>query len=111
MKTSARQRHMYAERLRRFYPSELVPNVRESKNIRSAIQCTRGYDVYSRLAELIDPPICKNEGTSDYFICSKCKFQHPVAGKHSYDDCGKPVISMVRFRYCPNCGAAVIADA
>lgn len=93
MKVSSRQCHMYAERLRRFYPSEPVPTARESKNIRDAIQCTRGYDVFKRLAELIDRPICH-----DMFDWS---------GEYSWFEPEHPY-KPIGLKYCPGCGARVL---
>lgn len=108
MKVSSRQCHMYAERLRRFYPSEPVPTARESKNIRDAIQCTRGDDVFKRLAELIDRPICHDiashggmrpVGAIQWFECSECHC------KAQTDKIG------MALHFCPHCGAEVVANA
>ena len=65
-------------------------------------------ETVEHLADLIDRPTCENKGTSDFFICSRCGFQHPIAGKASADGCGKPVVVMVEFSYCPKCGRQVV---
>ena len=107
MKVSGWQRHMYAERLRHFYPSDPVPNARESKNIRDAIQCYRGDDVFNRLADLIDRPICHDivshggmqpVGATQWFECSECHC------KAQTDKIG------MALRFCPYCGAEVVAN-
>ncbi len=107
MKVSGGQRHMYAKRLRRFYPSEPVPNARESKNIRDAIQCVRGYDVFNRLADLIDRPTChdlvshggmQSVGSVQWFECSECHC------KVQTDKIG------MALHFCPHCGAEVVAN-
>lgn len=67
-------------------------------------------ETYAALADLICPT-CRNVGPHDYFCCSRCKFEHPIAAKCSTDDCGRPVVETLHFNYCPNCGAEVVNDA
>lgn len=109
---------MYAERLRRFYPSEPVPTARESKNIRDAIQCTRGYDVFKRLAELIDRPICHDiashggmrpVGAIQWFECSECgqELMFDWSGEYSWFEPEHPY-KPIGLKYCPGCGARVL---
>nr|DAH96742.1 MAG TPA: DNA gyrase inhibitor [Caudoviricetes sp.] len=64
----------------------------------------------THLADIICPT-CRNVGPHDYFCCSRCKFEHPIAAKSSTDGCGKPVVKTLHFNYRPSCGAEVVNDA
>lgn len=63
-----------------------------------------GYDTYGvmHLADLIDPPTCKNLATHlvDELVCSACGERVDIAYLDSDDD--------YRVRYCPSCGAEVV---
>lgn len=58
--------------------------------------------VVELLADLIDPPTCKNLATHlvDELVCSACGERVDIAYLDSEDD--------YRVRYCPGCGAEVV---
>lgn len=59
-------------------------------------------EVFKRLADLINPPTCKNLATHlvDELVCSACGERVDIAYLDSDDD--------YRVRYCPGCGAKVV---
>lgn len=59
-------------------------------------------EIFKRLADLIDPPTCKNLATHlvDELVCSSCGERVDIAYLDSDDD--------YRVRYCPGCGAKVV---
>ena len=59
-------------------------------------------EVFQRLADLINPPTCKNLATHlvDELVCSACGERVDIAYLDSEDD--------YRVRYCPGCGAKVV---
>lgn len=59
-------------------------------------------EVFQRLANLINPPTCKNLATHlvDELVCSACGERVDIAYLDSDDD--------YRVRYCPGCGAEVM---
>lgn len=59
-------------------------------------------EVFQRLADLIDPPTCKNLATHlvDELVCSACGERVDIAYLDKDDD--------YRVRYCPSCGAKVV---
>ena len=59
-------------------------------------------EVFKRLADLINPPTCKNLATHlvDELVCSACGERVDIAYLDKDDD--------YRVRYCPGCGAKVV---
>lgn len=59
-------------------------------------------DVFHLLADLINPPTCKNLATHlvDELVCSACGERVDISYLDSDDD--------YRVRYCPGCGAEVV---
>ena len=79
--------------------TEQVHNAMVLREIRAVIG--KG-DIFQRLADLIDPPTCKNLATHlvDELVCSACGERVDIAYLDKDDD--------YRVRYCPSCGAKVV---
>lgn len=101
------ERREVAARLRSLDVHDWNDFMDEVDSLETAIGCSIGQDWqdqnwWHRLADLIDPPTCKNLATHlvDELVCSACGERVDIAYLDSDDD--------YRVRYCPGCGAKVI---
>lgn len=101
------ERREVAARLRSLNANDWNDFMDEIDSLETAIGCSIGQDWqdqdwWHRLADLIDPPTCKNLATHlvDELICSTCGERVDIAYLDSEDD--------YRVRYCPGCGAKVV---
>ena len=101
------ERREIAARLRSLDVHDWNDFMDEVDSLETAIGCSIGQDWqdqnwWHRLADLIDPPTCKNLATHlvDELVCSACGERVDIAYLDSDDD--------YRVRYCPGCGAKVV---
>ena len=101
------ERRDVAARLRELEVHCWYDGMDEVDSLETAIGCAIGQDWqdqawWHRLADLIDPPTCKNLATHlvDELVCSACGERVDIAYLDSDDD--------YRVRYCPGCGAKVV---
>lgn len=101
------ERRDIAARLRDLDVHEWYNAADEVDALETAIGCCIGQDLqdqawWHRLADLIEPPTCKNLATHlvDELVCSACGERVDIAYLDSEDD--------YRVRYCPGCGAKVV---
>lgn len=101
------ERREIATRLRGLDFHEWYNAADEVDSLETAIGCSIGQDWqdrgwWHRLADLIEPPTCKNLATHlvDELVCSACGERVDIAYLDSEDD--------YRVRYCPGCGAKVV---
>lgn len=101
------ERREIAARLRSLDVHDWNDFMDEVDSLETAIGCSIGQDWqdqtwWQRLADLIDPPTCKNLATHlvDELVCSACGERVDIAYLDSDDD--------YRVRYCPGCGAKVV---
>lgn len=101
------ERREVAARLRSLDVHDWNDFMDEVDSLETAIGCSIGQDWqdqnwWHRLADLIDPPTCKNLATHlvDELVCSTCGERVDIAYLDSDDD--------YRVRYCPGCGAKVM---
>lgn len=101
------ERREIAARLRGLDVHEWYNAADEVDALETAIGCCIGQDLqdqawWHRLADLIEPPTCKNLATHlvDELVCSDCGERVDIAYLDSEDD--------YRVRYCPGCGAKVV---
>ena len=101
------ERRDVAARLRGLDVHEWYNAADEVDALETAIGCSIGQDWqdqnwWHRLADLIDPPTCKNLATHlvDELVCSACGERVDIAYLDKDDD--------YRVRYCPSCGAKVV---
>ena len=101
------ERREVAARLRSLDVHDWNDFMDEVDSLETAIGCSIGQDWqdqnwWHRLADLIDPPTCKNLATHlvDELVCSACGERVDIAYLDSEDD--------YRVRYCPGCGAKVV---
>lgn len=65
-----------------------------------------GESMFTLLADLIEPgpePTCRDDGPEDAFRCSRC-------GAFALRDAVADLCGPIPIRFCPNCGAAVVAE-
>ena len=101
------ERREVAARLRSLDVHDWNDFMDEVDSLEMAIGCSIGQDWqdqnwWHRLADLIDPPTCKNLATHlvDELVCSACGERVGIAYIDSDDD--------YHVRYCPSCGAKVV---
>ena len=101
------ERREVAARLRALDVHDWNDFMDEVDSLETAIGCSIGQDWqdqnwWHRLADLIEPPTCKNLATHlvDELVCSACGERVDIAYLDSDDD--------YRVRYCPGCGAKVV---
>ena len=101
------ERREVAARLRALDTHKWYNAADEVDALETAIGCCIGQDWqdqvwWHRLADLIDPPTCKNLATHlvDELFCSACGERVDIAYLDSDDD--------YRVRYCPGCGSKVV---
>lgn len=101
------ERREVAARLRALDVHDWNDFMDEVDSLETAIGCSIGQDWqdqnwWHRLADLIEPPTCKNLATHlvDELVCSACGERVDIAYLDSEDD--------YRVRYCPGCGAKVV---
>lgn len=101
------ERREIAARLRALDVHDWNDFMDEVDSLETAIGCSIGQDWqdqnwWHRLADLIEPPTCKNLATHlvDELVCSACGERVDIAYLDSDDD--------YRVRYCPGCGAKVV---
>lgn len=101
------ERREVAARLRALDVHDWNDFMDEVDSLETAIGCSIGQDWqdqnwWHRLADLIEPPTCKNLATHlvDELVCSACGERVDIAYLDSEDD--------YRVRYCPGCGAKVM---
>lgn len=79
--------------------------------ISNAVKCGASGQLFYRLADLIDRETCTFDGTSDRigYVCSNCgqTFTRRPFMKHTF---GASTQVEIPFRFCPYCGAEVVAD-
>ena len=79
--------------------------------ISRAVKCGESGALFYRLADLIDRETCAFDGTPDRigYVCSNCgqTFTRRPFMKRAFGDSIKVEIP---FRFCPYCGAEVVAD-
>ena len=101
------ERREVAARLRALDVHDWNDFMDEVDSLETAIGCSIGQDWqdqnwWHRLADLIEPPTCKNLATHlvDELVCSACGERVDIAYLDKDDD--------YRVRYCPGCGAKVV---
>lgn len=79
--------------------------------ISRAVKCGESGALFYRLADLIDRETCTFDGTPDHigYVCSNCgqTFTRRPFMKRAFGDSTQVEIP---FRFCPYCGAEVVAD-
>ena len=79
--------------------------------ISRAVKCGESGALFYRLADLIDRETCTFDGTPDRigYVCSNCgqTFTQRPFMKRAFGD---SIRVEIPFRFCPYCGAEVVAD-